>query len=216
VAFDYGAPDRVVDPGSVDGRDHCARAYGVDADAVGSVFERQGSGEIVEGAFADGIREIGGLGNDLVDARIVHDNAATGAGEEVPDGFARAEERTAQIDVEDAIEVVGGGFVAGGGELDSGVVDEDIEAAEVGDSLLHHVFDFGFHGYVRLNEDGTSTCLDKSCVSFRPFRGTAIIQGDVRPFLGEAEGDGAADAGRCPGNQHILSGEAFHPLYCRE
>ena len=47
---------------------------------------------------ADRVRQIFWLGDDLVNAGVVENDAAAGPRQKVPDGFARAEERPAQVD----------------------------------------------------------------------------------------------------------------------
>ena len=78
---------------------------------------------------------------------------------------------------------------------DAGVVDQHVDAAEVGEDLLH--------GLVRLGEVGgvgrVGAHLDAERLEFRDsiFDDLDVRECDVRPFFGELQGDGLADAPGC-------------------
>src|SRR4051812_37008945 len=94
-----------VDPRPGDRRDRRARADAVDADAVGRVLQGERLRQVLHPALAHAVAEVVGLGDDLVDARDVDDRAAGALVKKAADRLARAHERAAQVDVDDAVEV---------------------------------------------------------------------------------------------------------------
>jgi hypothetical protein len=226
VGFDFGAGFGVVDPGAVDGCDDGAGADGVDADAVGGVLEGEGLREVFEAAFGHGVAEVFGLGDAFVDGGVIEDDTAAATGEEVFDGFAGAEEGAFEIDAEDAVVVGGFHLVGGGGLLDAGVVDEDVEGFEFAEDGGEHVAYLGLVGDVGGDDDLAALAIaaggagEAAC--FLGAVGAAdVIDGDVSAFGGEADGDGLAYAGGGSGDENVSALEAcgvdFHDddfLFC--
>ena len=106
----------------------------------------------------------------MIDAGLV-------LGEEVPDRLARAQERAAQVDGEHLVEVGAGELVGRPRDLDAGVVDEHVDAAEPLDRLRDHAHDVVLVGDVALDEHVADalllhasrtqawTCSSVSCAS---------------------------------------------------
>ena len=80
----------------------------------------------------------------------------------------------------------------------AGIVDQNVEAAEVFDDLLDHRLDRDKFGDVRLICFGLAAfCRDLADELVRIFRGRAVVDGNACALGGEAERDFAADsAGR--------------------
>src|SRR5262245_8662741 len=63
VLFHFGAGLRIVDPGAIDRRNHCAWPYPIHTDSVARVFESECSGHVLHPALADRIAEVERLRN---------------------------------------------------------------------------------------------------------------------------------------------------------
>jgi hypothetical protein len=100
--------DGVVRPGTVDRGDGGAGADAVDADPAARVFERERPGQVAHPALADAVAQIVWRGDELVDARDVDHDTALLVGEESLDRLAGAQERAAQLDRKDLVELVAG------------------------------------------------------------------------------------------------------------
>src|SRR5436189_259714 len=114
--------------------------------AVASVLERERAGQVLHPDLADAVAEIVGPGDDLVDARDVDHDAWLLLGQESLDCLAGAQEGAAQVDGEDLVEVRAGEVLRRSRELDAGVVDKDVEAAEALGRLTDHVHDIVLRG----------------------------------------------------------------------
>ena len=79
-------------------------------------------------------------------------DAALVLGQELPDRLAGAQERAAQVDGDDLVEVRAGELVRGPRDLDAGVVDEHVDAAELLGRLADHAHDVVLVGDVALHE----------------------------------------------------------------
>ena len=131
VTLDLLLLDRVVDPGRVDRGDGRARADAVDADPAVGVLEGQRAGQVHHPALRARVAQVVGLRDGLVDARDVDDHAAPVLGQELLDRLAGAQERAAQVDGDDLVELRAGELVRRPRDLDAGVVDEHVDATEL-------------------------------------------------------------------------------------
>src|SRR5215211_823595 len=210
----------IVDPGAVDRGDRRAGAHAIHADAPGCVLERQRPGEVLHPALAGRVAEVARLRDQLVDARDVDDHARLLLRQEVPDGLAGAHERAAQVHGEHLVEVLARELLGGPGDLDAGVVDEHVDAAEAVDRLADHLHDVVLLGHVAPDE----YVLDALLVDFVDagvhlvlgllgLLGLAeVVDRHVGAVLGEAHRDRLPDPGAAPGHEHVLVVEASEAL----
>ena len=87
-----------------------------------------------------------------IDARLL-------LGEEVPDRLPRAEERAAQVDGEHLVEVGARELVRRARDLDTRVVDEHVDAAELLDRVGDHAHDLVLVRHVGADEHVADTLL---------------------------------------------------------
>jgi hypothetical protein len=153
-----------------------------------------------------------------VDARDVDYDARRSSLEEALDRLARAEEGAPEVDADHLVEVRGRELVRRLRDLDAGVVDQDVEAAELVERVLEHAHDVVFLGDIALDEDVADAVLaharDTGVNLLLGVLGllglTQIVDGDVCAVLGEADGDRLADT-RCPaGDEDVLALESSH------
>src|SRR5262249_52464231 len=124
MAFHFAAGFGIVDPSSVDRRDYGARADRVYANSLAGILQCQRLGQVLHSALADGIGQVLGFGDDLVNARIVQNHSAAGPRKKVANRFPRAKEGAAEIHRKNAVEVRSLNFVAWRGLLNSCIVDQ--------------------------------------------------------------------------------------------
>src|SRR5260221_1088443 len=135
------------------GLDH-AGGDGVDADLLRAKFVGEDASDGVDRALGSGVdravgrRQAADGGADVDDA---------GAFAQVLDGSLRGEQETEDVDVEDLVVVI---FCEGfdGQELvDAGVVDQDVEVAEVLDGCVDEALSLSGLGHVAMDGDGFAT-----------------------------------------------------------
>ena len=101
---------------------------------------------------------------------------------------------------------IGIGIIDGGAGDDAGVVDEDVEPAELFCHVLHQLLDFDGGGLVglegaRLHALGFQLGHDR----FGLVGGGDIADRDVGAFIGQRPGAGSADAARAAGDEGNLA-----------
>ena len=101
---------------------------------------------------------------------------------------------------------IGVGIVDRAADGDAGIVDEDVEPAEMLCDVVHQLFDFGGRRLVGLEGAG----FDALGLQFGDDglglvgRGD-IADGDIGAFVGERAGAGCADAARAAGDEGNLA-----------
>jgi hypothetical protein len=108
----------------------------------------------------------------------------------------------AQVDPQNPVEVRACERLGGSRELDAGVVDEDVDAAEILGGVGHHAHDILLAGDVALDEDFAHALLTNPAqagvhllLGFgRLVGGGQVVDGDVRAVLGEADRDRLSDS----------------------
>ena len=152
-----------------------------------------------------------GHGGD--DGADVDDRAAFGADE--LDGCLGGEEKTEDVEVELAVEVLGGDLVDGAELVDAGVVDEDVEVAVL-------LFDRGegagdVFGFGEVALDGGCLAPGGGDVGYdlvgSGFAG-GVVDDDRGPGGGEVAGDGGSDALGGSGDEGDLVGEGCCSWWC--
>ena len=108
-----------------------------------------------------------------------------------------AEKGAFHIDIDDAVPILFAAIFEGGVLEKSGVVDQDIELAEVGDGAIDAGAHRGFVGHVQSQATGAGTDFFGGCAG-----GSGVDIGQRHPcaFEGEEFGDGPADAAASSGN----------------
>ena len=166
---------------------------GVDGDAAGGELACQGLGEADEAGFGGGVVGLAG-GADFADNGGDVDDA-TGAGfHHGRDDSLGEQEGAGEVGAEDVIEV--GELHAEGESVfgDAGVVDEDVDGAEVGEDLFGGGLDGVFAGDVEcVGAGGSAGGGNLGGYGFEFVEG-ASREGDGGAGFGEREGAGAADS----------------------
>lgn len=126
--------EEAIDEGGVD----AAGGDGVRADVFGDVVGRDGLAHGEDGALAHGVGEAIGESDMGCDGGHVDDGAA--ASFHVGDRLLKAVEDAFDVDVENALEVIGGADIDISDSGDARVVDEDVDGGVVGFDLRE---DFG-------------------------------------------------------------------------
>ena len=198
-----------------------ARGDGVDGDVAAGEFAGEGLGEADEAGFGGGVVGLAGLASFADDGRDVDDAAPAGFEHGLHAGLGY-EEGAGEVGGEDVVPVFAlhaeGKGVAG----DAGVVDEDIDAAEVGDDGAGAVLDGVFAGDIERVGAGASAgaavgigCAGEG-VDFADdlgeLVGAAGGEGDGDAELGETDGAGATDSLGCSGDEGDAPGETAHLL----
>lgn len=121
------------------------------------------------------------------------------------------DEHGAHVDVHRAVVVVGRDVLDRPGQEDAGVVDQDIEAAQVGGGPGHGLADLPGIGRV----GGVGVGAPPGGAQFFHQRvglvsGADVGQRDVRAVGGQAARDGRADAAACAGDESNFSVECGH------
>ena len=101
---------------------------------------------------------------------------------------------------------IGIGIVDRAADGDAGIVDENVEPAEILGDVLHQLLDFGRRGLVGLEGAG----FDALGLQFRDdgfglVGGGDVADGDIGAFIGERAGAGRADAARTAGDEGNLA-----------
>lgn len=108
---------------------------GGDGDVVGAEFHAEAATDEVDGGFGGAVEGEAGQGGLADDGGDIDDLAAALAFH-VGDGGLGAVEEGEDVGVEEGLHVGRGDFVEAAVLAEAGVVDEDIEAAEVGDGVV--------------------------------------------------------------------------------
>ena len=117
-------------------------------------------------------------------------------------GETGAEERAAQVHIHDAVEVFGLHADQQLVFVDSGIVHQDVDAAEVLHKLLDDLSGLVFLRDVAANKEGFSTGLVDLVYDHGGEFGAGVeINADLGSGLGETGGDNSADAPGSPGDQ---------------
>ena len=188
---------------------------GVDANTVAGEFERQRARQIGHTAFADGIGEIAGFRDDLVDARTVDDAASAAAAHEMRERLMRAEHGAGQVDLDDT---------AIGFDVDrlawrpcwKPILLTRQFSRDQGARIVSNILAI-FASAAMLAESRDGPARQARVRARRPAREPACprhphddqeIDGDGCAFLREADGDPPARFLRGSGHEHVLRGEA--------
>ena len=101
---------------------------------------------------------------------------------------------------------IGVGIIDRAAHRDAGIVDEDVEPAEMSGDVLHQLLDLGGRRLVGLEGAGFDALgLQLSDDGFGLVGGGDIADGDVGAFIGERAGAGCADAARTAGDEGNLA-----------
>ncbi len=134
-------------------------------------------------------------GQFFVDRADVDDFAAGFGFHLVPDERLGDEEEALQIYVQDEIVIFFGDFPEIGAAFDTGVVDEDIDFAELRGGLFHEALAVGELGDVALDGGGFGAFVAETLDDgFRSGSVGEVADGDGGAFLDETLGDAQADA----------------------
>ena len=167
----------------------------------------------------DGIDRALGAGVDrAVRRRHAADDGAdvddAGAFAEVLDRGLRGEQEAEDVDVEHLVEVFFGDGLDGRELVDAGVVDEDVEAAEVLDGGVDDALGLGGLGDVAADGDGLAAGGgDGGDDGVGAGLAGGVVDDDGGAFGGERFGDGGADALGCAGDDCDFACELAHNCY---
>ena len=122
----------------------------------------------------------------------------------------RADRRDDAVDVDRVLagqrRGVGIGIVDRAADGDAGIVDEDVEPAEILGDVLHQLVDVGGGGLVGLVGAGVDALgFQFGDDGFGLVGGGDIADGDIGAFIGEGAGAGRADAARTAGDEGNLA-----------
>jgi hypothetical protein len=185
--------------------DHAA-GDGVHPDAAGCELDRQVTHDVLERRLADADRAVERNVAVAAEARE-RDDLAAGLGEE-PERLAGEEQESVRVGAERHLPLRGAHPEQRLEAADGGVVDDGVEPRAARPDALEHLLHV-----VRVADVGRDRIRDAAPVTDlgagleRRALVAQVVDDDVRPGLGEAEGDRAADAARSPGHQHGLAGE---------
>ena len=186
-----------------------ARRDGVDADVVigelrgetGDHLPDCGLGHVVGGQVTRGAgRECAG-GRDL-------DDGAAGGGRHDARGRQRHQERAPRVDGHHAIVELDVSLQEGAHRRDAGVVDEQVDSAELRCGGLDGARRIGGARDVTLDGHGGHAARLQLGHRRRDARAGQIDERQARPFVGERLGDGSADAARGPGDERRPPGKS--------
>ena len=159
--------------------------------------------------------------------RDVDDGAAATVGEHPADGVLGAQERAAEVDAEHLVEGGRGQSVGVLGDLNAGVVDEEVDRTELVGHRLEHGLHLVLVRDVGFDEDGLATggphlvhaaldaAVDGLLGGFRPLDRAHVIDADVHTLLTQPDGDGLTDAGAASGDDCDLVLQALHRSSCQ-
>jgi hypothetical protein len=128
------------------------------------------------------------------------------------DRLAGTEKCAPQVYIQHLIEISDFDFVAWRWNLDARVIDQNVEGPERLEHLGEHVLDLVLSRDVRLDDHvlaGVSAGAGlPDCRLCRLGIGldlvARIVDGNIRAFLGKADGGGLSDSGSCSGYEHVL------------
>ena len=101
---------------------------------------------------------------------------------------------------------VGVGIIDRATDRNAGIVDEDVEPAEIPGDVLHQLIDVGGGGLVRLEGAGLDAPgFQFANDGFGLVGGGDVADGDVGAFIRERAGAGRADAARTAGDEGNLA-----------
>jgi len=208
---------------------HEAGADGGDADAFVAKFGVEAFGEAYEGEFAGGVGQHVGHGEFAADGSYVDDGGAGGVGfgvsfEHVGEDCVGGVEGGEEVGGHSAA-VGGEGLVFDGADLDdAGVIDEDVDAAEVLDGMIDEAGGLGGVGEVGGDEEDVvggedGLALEEQMPGSGEFLDLAGGEDEFGAGSAEALGYGEAQAARASGDDYDLfaAGGAGHegPGCCR-
>ncbi len=206
-----GAADDVVYQARVGRTSHFgvgeAGGQAVDTDVVGGKGFGAVSGEGDEGCLGGGIVDIALFEEDAGQGRDVDDAAIALLDHFVFDGPG-GKEGAIHVDIEHALPLGKAELVVVFGGGDSGVVDQELDGAEVvadfGDDVLH----FFLLGNVRLDGDGLAAVgFDLGTDFLGGGFVLLVVAGDFGAVLGQHQAYGSADASGAAGYQSGAPGE---------
>ena len=152
----------------------------------------------------------------------VDDHARPLRGQEVAHRVARTQERAAEVDRKDLVEVRGGQFMRVLGYLDAGVIDQDVQPPIFAEHPVEHLIHGLLVGHVRGDQDRPATrlchllhadlhpVLDRFPGGDRAFRPAHVVDRDVGALLTQADGDRLADSRAAAGDESDLVLQTFH------
>jgi hypothetical protein len=138
---------------------------------------------------------------------VLHDAAAF----ELTHGSARAQELPLQIDVHHELPSRQRELVERSILLQTRIVDQDIDGAELRDRGLEHALHFGFGGHVGAVRERVGAAASNFVDDLtRLFFARDVVDDHVRAGMPERHGDRLADPGVRPGHQCLLTLQALH------
>ena len=132
------------------------------------------------------------------------------------------EERPAQVHREHPVEVGDSELVRVAGDLDPGVVDQDVDAAVLLHHLVEHRVDLPGVGHVGGDQDRLRArrrqlphaqvhpVLDRVPRLLGALRAADVVDGDVDALLAQPDRDRLPDARAAPGDQRLLALQTLH------
>src|SRR5262249_27186600 len=149
-----------------------------------------------------GKTQMGSIGRNVHDAATVFKYSGR---------FLHREVRTLGVQGDDLIEVSLGGLHDGLRHKPSGIVDEDVESAELLYRLDHEATHLCDSAHVRLNGDGLPTLSLDVCHDLPGFFHTCyVIHHHNRPVLGQSFCDRLSNSPGRPGDDRHFSAERCH------
>ena len=127
---DIRAEDRVAESGIGAGSFNKSGSHGVDGDVVGAPFNGEAFGEMGDGGFAGAVDGLGGKRGES-GLRTHVDDAAPILADHDFGGFLAGEKSSFEVDGERFVVVALGHFKSRGADAAAGVVDKNVELAEV-------------------------------------------------------------------------------------
>ena len=177
-----------------------ARGDGVDLDVFGGPLVGEGFGELGDSALGGGV---GGDADAALEAEQggdVDDFAGGLPGDEVAGGELGELEDAGEVDLQDLLPVFEGDVFGGVAEDGAGVVDEDVDVAELRFDLGEEGLGAGGGGEVGLEGGGFSAGGDDCCGGL--VGGAAVaVDGDGGSGLGEGSGDGCTESAGGSGDE---------------
>jgi predicted pyridoxine 5'-phosphate oxidase superfamily flavin-nucleotide-binding protein len=201
----------------VDRGPYCSRSHAVDANAIGGHFLGDAFHHQHHASFTGGIVDMTGPGDDFVDAAHANDFSGS-AGDilanatpfEFADGFSGAKELSREVDIQDELPIGERHVLNSRIFLEAGIVDEDVDRAELMDHPLEHRLDFVLLADIRaMGEDICAATRGFFHDSIGSFGAGDVVDHHVGPSLGQRDGNGLANAGISAGNQCFLPLEDF-------
>ncbi len=186
---------------------------GVYRDVVLAPFDGQALGEVGDGGFAGAVNRFRGQRGESSLRAHVDDAAAVLADHDFR-GSLRGEERCFQIDGEGGVEFLFGDVEGQIGEAVAGVVDEDVELAEMRGGVGYAAGDLIEVGNIHLQRKGTAAHGFDFAREIAPGGDIAQAKSDVGSGMGKREGNGASQAASRGGDQGDFAGEVKTGKFC--